>query len=88
METIFTFFSNAGFRAYGSSSHLAASQSHESAMWAATIILPSVSWPSPKVSSPCDRFLFSVGSEPLDVLSERIWRSVGPSGRNKVEKAS
>src|ERR1700691_716341 len=25
-----------------------------------------------------------VGSEPLDVLADRIWRSIGPSGRNKV----
>ncbi|KAI0078553.1 ChaC-like protein [Panus rudis PR-1116 ss-1] len=24
-----------------------------------------------------------VGSEPIDVLAERIWRSVGPSGKNK-----
>ncbi|KAL4071068.1 ChaC-like protein [Scleroderma yunnanense] len=24
-----------------------------------------------------------LGSEPLDALAERIWRSVGPSGRNK-----
>ncbi|KIK95991.1 hypothetical protein PAXRUDRAFT_826460 [Paxillus rubicundulus Ve08.2h10] len=25
-----------------------------------------------------------VGSEPIDALAERIWKSVGPSGRNKV----
>ena len=25
-----------------------------------------------------------VGSEPLDVLTDRIWRSTGPSGQNKV----
>jgi cation transport regulator ChaC len=24
-----------------------------------------------------------IGSEPLDVLADRIWRSIGPSGRNK-----
>jgi len=24
-----------------------------------------------------------IGSEPLDTLADRIWRSVGPSGRNK-----
>jgi cation transport protein ChaC len=26
----------------------------------------------------------TVGSEPLDVLAHRIWRSVGPSGPNKA----
>jgi len=24
-----------------------------------------------------------IGSEPIDTLAERIWQSVGPSGRNK-----
>lgn len=26
----------------------------------------------------------TVGYEPLDILADRIWHSVGPSGRNKV----
>ena len=29
----------------------------------------------------------AVGSEPIDRLAERIWQSVGPSGRNKVRHA-
>ena len=29
-----------------------------------------------------------VGSEPLDVIGYRIWKSVGPSGPNKVSRFS
>jgi hypothetical protein len=50
-----------------------------------TIIHPSVCgthWTS--YILPLFTLTSTVGSEPLDVLAERIWTSVGPSGRNKV----
>lgn len=32
--------------------------------------------------------MLSVGSENIDALAERIWKSVGPSGPNKVSQLS
>jgi len=57
-------------------------------MFSATLVVLttplSVSGLQTVVSSPVDLNRTSVGSEPLDALADRIWRSVGPSGRNKV----
>ena len=46
---------------------------------------PLIQWvysPHPRVLLPIISIL--VGSEPIDRLAEHIWRSVGPSGKNKV----
>jgi hypothetical protein len=53
-----------------------------SAMLGEQIIRPLVSRSSQ--SSICFAQRHIVGSEPLDLLAQHIWRSIGPSGPNKV----
>ena len=55
-----------------------------SAMLAGPTTLPSVRRILPLAGSQLNGYRQSVGSEPLDALAAHIWRSVGPSGRNKV----
>lgn len=45
-------------------------------------------WSVARCSSTHAYLRMSVGSEQIDALAERIWQSVGPSGRNKVSVLS